>query len=129
MGCKVQKDGKRNCPRLCVWLARAWCKTHKGAPGLTLDNPVPHSPVNTFVCICGFHLHEKRKAVKLKGRDFQTVTNPPTLLRLDIPLLHLSQGAYRPQSKISYPPLVTGQQGQGVSGALGCQVSCWMGLG
>lgn len=54
--------------------------------------------------------------MKLKGRDFQTVTNPPTLLRLDILLLHLYQGAYKLQSKISYPPLITGQQGQGVWG-------------
>lgn len=88
---------------------------HKGAPGhpgLTLDNPVPHSPVNAFIRICGFHLRKKRKVVKVEGRDFQIWTSPPTLPRLDIPLLHLSQRAYQLQSKVIHAPLVPGQQGQ-----------------
>lgn len=47
----------------------------------------------------------------MKGREFQTRTIPPALPKLDILLLHRSWGAYQTQSKVSYPPLTTGQQG------------------
>lgn len=51
-----------------------WCRPLEcpRAPRLTLNNPVPHSPIHALVCIRGFHLFEERKAeVRL--------AQPPTL--------------------------------------------------
>lgn len=57
--------------RLCVRLARgANALMHKGAPGLTLDNPVPHFAVYAFIHICGFHLREKKKSSEGEEQRF-----------------------------------------------------------
>lgn len=82
-------------------------KGHLDLPLTILYHTLPLMPSSASVA---FTFMRKVKAVKVKGRDFQTATSPPTLPRLDILLLHLSQGAYQLQSKINYPPLVTGQQ-------------------
>lgn len=95
---------------------------HKGTPGLTLDNPVPHSPVNPFICIRGFHLQEKSRGVEVKGREFQTGMSPPILPKLDILLLHLSWGAYQIQSKIKLRSPQHWAAGTIGSGALGCWI-------
>lgn len=99
---------------------------HEGASGLTLDNPVPHSPVNAFVRIRGFHLHEKSRGVEVKGREFQTRTSPPTLPKLDILLLHLSWRTYQIQTKIKLLSPHHWTAGTVGSGAL---LSSWIEVG